>query len=232
MKILALEFSSHQRSAAVVESVGPWPATTRDNPPAHALSEAVETGGRTTHALGLIEEALREARLEREQVECLAIGLGPGSYTGVRAAIAVAQGWQLAVGARGIKLLGISTAECLAALAQEEGIVGRVAVAIDAQRDEFYLADYELDANGRRVLTPLRVATLAEVQAREAAGEIIIGPEATSCSPRGRVLFPRAATLGRLAIGRSDFLSGEKLEPIYLRETRFVKAPPSRVEPR
>ena len=56
----------------------------------------------------LIDDALREAGVEREQIDCLAIGLGPGSYTGVRAAIAVAQGWQLA---RGIRLLGVSTAE-------------------------------------------------------------------------------------------------------------------------
>jgi tRNA A37 threonylcarbamoyladenosine modification protein TsaB len=146
----------------------------------------------------------------------------------VRVAIAVAQGWQLAVGAKGIKLLGISSAETLAALAQEEGMAGRVAVAIDAQRNEFYLADYELDATGWRALTPLRLATLAEVQAREAAGEIIVGPEVGTCFPRGRLLIPRAATLGGLAVGRTDFIPGEKLEPIYLRETKFVKAPPRR----
>ncbi len=45
------------------------------------------------------------------------------------------------------------------------------------------------------------------------------------------MVFPRAATLGQLAAGRADFVSGEKLEPIYLRETKFVKAPPPRVLP-
>ena len=48
------------------------------------------------HAFGLVEDALRQAQLDRAQIECLAIGLGPGSYNGMRLAIAVAQGWQLA----------------------------------------------------------------------------------------------------------------------------------------
>jgi hypothetical protein len=42
------------------------------------------------------------------------------------------------------------------------------------------------------------------------------------------VLFPRAATLGHLARDRFDFVAGERLEPIYLRQPRFVKAPPPR----
>ena len=52
----------------------------------------------------MIESALAEAKIEREQIEVIAVGLGPGSYTGIRAAISVAQGWQLA---RGVKLLGV-----------------------------------------------------------------------------------------------------------------------------
>ena len=86
---------------------------------------------------------LREAGLEREQIEVIAVGLGPGSYTGIRVAISIAQGWQLA---RGVKLLGVSSAECLAAQAQAEKIFGRVNVVIDAQRNEFYLAAYEISS--------------------------------------------------------------------------------------
>ncbi len=192
------------------------------------LSEVVETGALATRALGMIEEALHQAQLEREQVDCLAIGLGPGSYTGIRAAIAVAQGWQLA---RGVHLLGLSTAESLAVQAQAEGLCGRVAVVIDAQRGEFYLADYELRPGALRRLEPLRLASKSEVQACLNRGDLLIGPEVTNWFPAGRVLFPRAATVARLALGRTDFVRGEALEPIYLRETHFVKAPPPRSAP-
>jgi tRNA threonylcarbamoyl adenosine modification protein YeaZ len=220
MKILALEFSSPQRSVAVTQE--------RTDAGALALGEAIETGARSTNALGLVEEALRQAQVERGQIECLAIGLGPGSYNGIRLAIALAQGWQLA---RPVKLLGISTAECLAAQAQADGIFGRVEIVIDAQRGEFYLAGYDLSPEARCEVEPLRLASLADVQARQQAGGALIGPEVTKWFPGSRVLYPRAATLGQLARGRTDFVPGEELKPIYLRETQFVKAPPPRILP-
>ena len=166
--------------------------------------------------------------MEREEIECLAIGIGPGSYTGIRAAIALAQGWQLA---RPVKLLGISSAECLAAEAQANGFFGTVNVVIDAQRNELYLARYEITRDHYREVTALALATPETVRARLSAGDHIVGPEATRWFDTGKILSPNAATLARLAAGRTNFLPGEKLEPIYLRETNFVKAPPPRVLP-
>src|SRR5262245_16342395 len=122
MKILALEFSSPQRSVAVLNSE------------TGSLAEAIDTShGRTKKPFGLIEDVLREVKLEREQIEVVAVGLGPGSYTGIRAAIALAQGWQLA---QGVRLCGISSADCLAS--QEAKSSAKINVVIDAQRGEFY----------------------------------------------------------------------------------------------
>jgi tRNA threonylcarbamoyladenosine biosynthesis protein TsaB len=209
MTILALEFSSAQRSVAVArgESI---------------LSEAEESGGRSIAAFGMIEKVLAEAKLDRGQIEAVAIGLGPGSYTGIRAAIAMAQGWQLA---HGVKLLGVSSAECLAAQARAERIWGRINVVIDAQRGEFYLAAWDVSANGSREIAPLKIVSAAEIQSRAVAGEIFIGPEAAKCGAAGKILFPHASTLAELAAHKSEFVPGEKLEPIYLRETNFVKTP-------
>jgi len=192
------------------------------------MAEVVESGGAGTRPLAMVEEALREAELEREQIEALVVGLGPGSYTGIRTAIALAQGWQLA---RGVKVLGISSAECIAAKAQADGMTGRVAVVIDAQRGEFYLGLYELGPTGWQELEPLRLASGAEVEARHKVGLQLIGPEAQICFSAGRQVLPRAGMLGCLAVGRSDFLAGERLEPIYLRQTTFVKAPMPRPLP-
>ena len=82
MKILALEFSSQQRSVAIVDDSG-------------VLSE-ITTDQLKTGPLVLIEQALQQAQIGREEIQRLGIGIGPGSYTGIRSAIAVAQGWQLA----------------------------------------------------------------------------------------------------------------------------------------
>jgi len=190
----------------------------------------METATRSTHAFALIEKALRDAAIEREEIECLAVGLGPGSYTGIRSAIALAQGWQLA---RPVKLLGISSAECLAAEAQRSGILGTINVVIDAQRNELYLARYEIAPGHFREITPLTIVA-AEVTRRTlqlAPDDLVIGPEATRWFDTGKILFPNAATLGRLASDRSNFIPGEKMEPIYLRETNFVRARPARVLP-
>jgi tRNA threonylcarbamoyladenosine biosynthesis protein TsaB len=216
MKILAFDFSSPQRSVAVFSH-------RKDE----AAFEVIESApGNTMKPLGMVESALKQAGLEREQIECIAIGLGPGSYTGIRAAIALAQGWQLG---REVKLLGISSAECVAAQAQADGLSGPVSVVIDAQRGEFYLAGFELDDDVVREILPLRIVTRADIPAL--AGETLIGPEVTKWFPAGRLVFPRAAMLARLAAMRSDFVAGEKLKPIYLRETTFVKAPPARALP-
>jgi tRNA threonylcarbamoyl adenosine modification protein YeaZ len=211
MKILALEFSSTRRGVAVVEGD-------------HVLGLA-EAEGITPGPFELIESALRAAGTEREQIECIAVGLGPGSYTGVRSAIALAQGWQLALG---VKLIGLSSADALVATARAAGLTGRVAVVIDALRGEFYSASYEVTTEGYREMTPLRLLKREAIEALVPAGELLVSPDAKCPLAGFRLLLPSAAELGRLAFKRSDFQPGEKLEPIYLRETTFVKAPPPR----
>jgi len=176
-------------------------------------------------SLGLVEEALAEAQCQREEIGALAVGLGPGSYTGIRGAIALAQGWQLG---RGIHLLGVSSVECLAAQAQAEGRRGPVHIIIDAQRSEFYLARYELAQAGWREAEALRLAPISEIQALAEAGRVLLGPDIARWFGGGQDMYPAAAMLGRLACARRDFVPGETLEPIYLRETAFKKAPPPR----
>lgn len=212
MTILAFEFSSSQRSVAIA----------RDG---LVLAKASETGEHGTKAFGLIEKVLAAANLGRAEIECLAVGLGPGSYTGIRVALSIVQGWQLATG---VKLLGLGSVDCLAAQAQAEKLFGRVNVVIDAQRGEFYLATYDVSASGVNAVTPLKIVTMAEIEARAHAREILVGPEVTRWFAAGKILFPQAATLATLAARRDDFRAGEKLEPVYLRETSFVKAPPAR----
>jgi len=218
MIILALEFSSEQRSVAVL----------RDRPgdAPQVAGTAVVTGGRATAALGLVDQALRQANLERDQVERVVVGLGPGSYTGIRMSIAVAQAWQLA---RGVALSGLSSAEAIAAQARHIGLRGTIHVVIDAQRHEFYFGVYEVNQAAALELRPLRLAQRGELEALAAAGAILVGPEAARRLPGGRDLFPHAAVLGALSCQRTECLRGEQLEPIYLRETSFVKAPPPRV---
>jgi tRNA threonylcarbamoyl adenosine modification protein YeaZ len=211
MKILAIEFSSDRRSVAVAAA-------------GDVLGRAEETAPLQTRPFHLIEQALAQARIEREEIECLAVGLGPGSYTGIRAAISLAQGWQLALG---VRLLGLSSIDCLAAQAHAAGLRGAVNIVVDAQRNEFYLGRYLVEP-GARAIAPLGIVPRVELERRQKAGEILIGPEVGRWFAGAITLWPDAAMLARLATDRTEFTPGEKLEPIYLRETSFVKAPPPR----
>ncbi|HMJ66075.1 MAG TPA: tRNA (adenosine(37)-N6)-threonylcarbamoyltransferase complex dimerization subunit type 1 TsaB [Candidatus Binatia bacterium] len=211
MKILAFEFSSAQRSVAVATADGKIVSATGNIPE------------RTTRAFALIEEAFAKGGIGRNEIDCIAVGLGPGSYTGVRVAISIAQGWQLA---RGVKLLGLSSIDAIAERARLNGVKGRVTCVVDAQRQEFYVAPYDLSVAPARPIQSLHIETLAQVKERAAGGELLIGPEQSL--PGNHLIFPDAEVLAKLGTGRSDFLSGDKLEPIYLRETAFVKAPPPR----
>jgi tRNA threonylcarbamoyladenosine biosynthesis protein TsaB len=206
MTILALECSSDQRSVALSHN-------------GTIVGETTQTGGRGVHAFAMIEAVLAQAKIEREEIVTLAVGLGPGSYTGIRAAIALAQGWQLA---RDIKIIGVSSVEALALQAQQQKIVDRVNLVINAQREEFYFASYEITETTRTEIAPLKILSLADVQSRLQGGGTTLGPEAAQFS--GSVTFPSASAIALLAAARNDFVPGEKLEPIYLRETNFVKA--------
>ncbi len=176
-------------------------------------------------SLGLVEEALAAAKCGREEIGAVAVGLGPGSYTGIRGAIALAQAWQLG---RGVPILGVSSVECLAAQARAAGRRGAVNIVVDAQRNEFYLARYDLDESGWREAEALRLAAKTEIEARAGAGQALLGPEIRQWFDSATDMYAGAVMVGRLACGRRDFVAGEKLEPIYLRETAFKKAPPPR----
>ena len=214
MKILALEFSSTQRSVAIFDSK------------ADAVMASIsELGGRSTRAFSLIEQALAQATLKREEIECVAIGIGPGSYTGIRAAISIAQGWQLA---REIKICGVSSVEAIAAGIQARGTHGKVNVVVDAQRNEFYVARYEISAQAVGEIEALHIVSADEIRKRIDTGEKVVGPDLDGFAG-SELVYPEASIVAMLAGKGSNFISSDKLEPIYLRETTFIKAPPARI---
>jgi tRNA threonylcarbamoyl adenosine modification protein YeaZ len=210
MKILALEFSSERRSAAIFGKT---------------VFETAETTPGKTEAFALIDKLLRQSNSDRASIDCIAVGLGPGSYTGIRIAISIAQGWQIA---HPIKVLGLSSVETIAVQAQAAKLYGNITILIDAQRGEFYLASYEISPARLEPSIPLRLVSAEEARARASRGDIMVGPEIHRWFPSGHQLFPSAAVMAQLATQRSDFMGGEQLEPIYLRQTTFVKAPPPR----
>lgn len=96
--------------------------------------------------LPLLQDMLAEAELTLTQLDGIAFGVGPGSFTGLRIACGVAQG--LAFGAN-LPVMGIGT---LAALAQQTGSDSVIAV-LDARMGEIYHAAYTRSAEGWQVVS-------------------------------------------------------------------------------
>lgn len=213
MKILALEFSPPERSIAVVIN-------------GEVRGFAIDRAPKDIPAFALISRVLKEAELRPADVECLAIGLGPGSYAGTRMAIAIAQGWELG---RALKLIGLQSSEAIARLARRSGVLGAVNIVFDAQRNEAHAIRYFIELEQVRVLDSFRLLT-PEVEAeRREAGEIFVkGDRGPWGDANHATLFSDARVIGTMAEQRNDFLPGHALEPVYLRKAEFIKAPPAR----
>src|SRR3990167_2360788 len=105
--------------------------------------------------LFLAEDLLQEARCEKNALQAIAVGVGPGSFIGVRTAICVAQA--LAYAFR-LPVIPLSTLQILAQTAlQAEPMMTEALVAWDARMGEVYWGHYRVDANG--LMQPVSLQT-------------------------------------------------------------------------
>jgi tRNA threonylcarbamoyladenosine biosynthesis protein TsaB len=172
-------------------------------------------GERTSRAATVLadaDELLREAGLVPAELDALVVGVGPGSFTGVRIGLAAARGLALALD---LPVAGVST---LAALA--EGAPGSVPV-IDARRREVFT----LAGGEPRCLAPVRLE-IEEGRTYVGDGavryrEVIESAHGVVPQDRSELHLPRARFHVRLA---REHGPAELVEPVYLRVPDAVKA--------
>lgn len=118
----------------------------------------------TQRVLPMVRQVLAESGVTLGELDAVAFGQGPGSFTGVRIGIGIAQG--LALGAE-LPMIGVSTLATLAQGAFRRVNASQVLAAIDARMGEVYWAQYQRDVDGvwqgessEAVLTPQQVQTL------------------------------------------------------------------------
>lgn len=183
---------------------------------------------RAAHSETILPEARR--LLERcgsgpAELDEVVVGAGPGSFTGVRIAAALAKGLRAATGA------SLRAYSSLAAVAAGTGVAGRVCALLDARREEVYAAAWEDPERPEPSLSPT-VAAVDELTGRLGPGWTFAGPGAGTHRTAleeagGRVLppifaVPRGAALLRLAgawpgAGRVEDPAG--WEPAYVRDS-------------
>lgn len=165
-----------------------------------------------------IDQLLHQAHLTRASIQHVAYGKGPGSFTGVRIAAAVAQGLSLGLAA---KVLGISSLAALAYQAHLELSVSRVAVLMDARMQEVYWGVYDFEDAvyiTQDALSPPASLRLAE-------DVVLVGTALTEWGhlwPQHRqypqLAYPRAGEVARLAqTGFAQGMVEDLAMPLYLR---------------
>ncbi len=107
-----------------------------------------------TRLVPCIDELMGEVGLNRRSISCVCVGRGPGSFTGVRIAMATAKGIAQALG---VPLVGVSTLDAVALGVQAGGVRGDLLVVADAMRKEVYPARFSLDESGAHRLGADRV---------------------------------------------------------------------------
>lgn len=179
--------------------------------------------------LPMCEELLAEAGLKRRDLDAIAVGCGPGAFTGVRLAVSVAQGVALALD---IPVVAVSSLAALAMQAPDNGAA--ILAVIDARMGEVYAGTFRRSAEG--LVEPIGVESVGDanvLQLPEAAAWNVVGsgwatyrdvlatrlPGAPLWADGER--YPQATDVARLAAplardGRG--VAPEHALPVYLRD--------------
>ncbi|MCJ7558732.1 MAG: tRNA (adenosine(37)-N6)-threonylcarbamoyltransferase complex dimerization subunit type 1 TsaB [Gammaproteobacteria bacterium] len=194
----------------------------------------------TALLLPMVDELMAEAGLELGQLDAIAFGRGPGSFTGLRIAAGLTQG--LALGAD-LPVLPISDLAALALQAWQRLGWTELMVCQDARLQEFFVGAFRMDQQAGET-SPVELWPEALVDAgglieRARDFQHVVGSGWTT--PGGQqamragmqvetgIQFPRAgdiARLGRLGLARGEGLPADKALPVYLRDQVAQKPGP------
>jgi tRNA threonylcarbamoyladenosine biosynthesis protein TsaB len=176
-----------------------------------------DPGSSRQHGRGLvlcIRDLLRRGELRPADLIAIGVGLGPGSFTGLRIGLTAAKTLAYAVGC---PLYGIDSLEAIARNAPID--IPRVVAVGDAQRGDLFAAEFGRGVDGERLrrLAPNRLEPADRFASSLAPGTLVLGP------PLGRVepTWPESVTRGGLA---TAYPVGKTL--IELLEERLRSAPP------
>jgi len=201
LKILAVDTSTHACSAALLLSNNIIQRFT------------VAAGQHTTFILPMINELLEEANIDLQQLDAIAFGVGPGSFTGVRLAASIVQGLALA---NNTPIIKISTLRALAQEIFEKLGDTKLFIALDARMEEVYWGEYQIDSDGiMQAMTPDKLIKVECIKVDNAAkiyNDIFI----KDCD-----VNLQARTIAKIAA--VDFAKGlvttaDQALPVYLRE--------------
>jgi len=212
MRVLAIETSTEHCSVALQQDGA-------------VLSHSELAGQRHSEILlGMIDSLLSEAGCSLHDLNGIALGAGPGSFTGVRIAASAAQG--LAFGLN-IPVTPVCTLEALAEASGKD----RVACALDARLDEVYFAAYERQGEAWRAVVEPCLSAIGELALLPGHGWTGVGSgfgvlegelaRHLRLAQTDASKFPEAsavAVLGARMLAKDGGMDAASAQPIYLRD--------------
>ena len=186
--LLALDTSTAAVTAAVCDDTRSAPGTGEGSDAVVlAARSLVQRNRHAEHLAPLIAAVLDEAGMRPDDLDTVAVGVGPGPFTGLRVGLVTAQVLALTGGAQ---VVGVCSLDALAQGAVETGVIGpgeELVVATDARRREVYWAGYRV------------VGAHAGIRVERTEGPEVSAPDAVP--RRGRVVAGRGAELYPAALG-------------------------------
>lgn len=167
----------------------------------------------TKRIFPMIRELLAEAKIEMASLDAIAVGRGPGSFTGLRIAVSVAQG--LGYGLN-IPVYPVSTLQAMALQARDQTVI----TALDARMQEVYAAAYRVTDSSIETLVDESLMPIDKFETwKQTFDEPILqlgwGEDAVPCYPRAlevALLAKEAWHKGEQGLAAQDVL------PVYLRD--------------
>lgn len=224
MNILAIDTSTEACSAAI------WRGKLL------ARRYTVQAQGHSALILGMCEDVLNEAKLTLKDIDFIAFGRGPGSFTGLRIGTGVAQGLAFAVD---IPVVPVSSLAAIAQAGFNRSGHRQILSAIDARMSEVYFAEYAIDTNDIATLvgdeslrSPGDLPSLSKKNylavgsAWEAYPELLTGCQPVVNQVAADILVDAAAIaqLAEVAALNGQSVSAEDAQPIYLRDNVAQKS--------
>jgi tRNA threonylcarbamoyladenosine biosynthesis protein TsaB len=218
MNILALDTCTEMCSAAVIKDGALF------------FEQAITPRGHSDMILGMIETVLKQSGLRLNQIDALAFGRGPGSFTGVRVGVGVTQGIAFA---HQIPVIPISTLAATAQRAIDEYQAENIAVALDARMGEVYAAHFAAQeglavaCSDEVVVQPNQFLPLSETSTFAAGtgwkehGAVLNATFNDLVTEIDDSLLPTAAVMAMLAIPAYEAgqtLRADQAVPVYLRD--------------
>jgi len=222
VRILAIETSSPVGSVALLEDGRLVVSLEHEQPNAHA-----------EQTLPLVERALSSSGFSRTSLDRLAVGIGPGSFTGLRVGIALAEGLALGLD---VPLVGVASLRAMAA-ATPAGEARLRAPVLDAKRGEVFAALYAADGSEKLAPCAIPIEDAARRLGELGKDLIYIGAAARLIAPEADRLEGRELDLPLArwvaAVGAVLDPAAHPPDPIYVRGAgaTLPNLPPSPISP-